>query len=284
MASTRDRQQRSTNQANSYASAQSALPTPPRPVTLDSNLLAQLAPASSPRPAHALLVIADAPLAARLSVHLSGLGLRIIAVSSAQAALAVAQIDAPSLVITEDQLPDGSGIDLCAALRKLTDSPRDIQIIIIAEQADTQRIVLALRHGATDYLTAIHEDDSVLIARVQSLLGRASDDQDTNRSPDGEKAITIGKITIRPWAFNVLVDGQRIDLTVTQFRLLLLLASKPGHIVRPEQIQSFLEERGSNLRETSVKSHIYFLRRKLGPAGDQIENVRRVGYRLSDSA
>lgn len=231
----------------------------------------------------ALIAVADPILGARLSVRLAKLGLRPIVVGSARAAAAVHQADAVGLLIADDQLPDGAGVELCQALRDLRPQA-PMTTIVIAEHAQPARIVAALKQGVDDLLTGVGEDQAVLIARVESLLARRRPPAGPVQPDpaDAEKAITVGQITIRPWAFNVLVDDHRIDLTVTQFRLLLLLARRPGHIVTPEQIQAHLAERGSNLRESSVKSHVYFLRQKLGPAGDQIENIRRVGYRLRE--
>jgi len=231
----------------------------------------------------ALLVLNDALLGARLGVSLSRFGLRPIVVNTAKAALQVNQLDPAGLLVVQDQLDDGSGVDLCDTIRQAA-GERAAPAVVIADEADSQRIVHALRHGVDDYITGVHDDDTVLLARIEALLQRHKPAPPVpDEQTDAERTITVGDITIRPWAFNVVVNGKRIDLTVTQFRLLLMLARKPGHIVRPEQIQDYLTERGSNLRETSVKSHVYFLRRKLGEAGKQIENVRRVGYRLRES-
>lgn len=227
----------------------------------------------------AVLAIGNIGLSARLGVELTKLGLRVISVNSGQAILQIAEVDRPALLVVEDQLEDGDAVDFCEALTQ----KHGTLAVVVADEAQPERIVRALRRGVDDYVTGVEDDDSVLIARVQALVGRRSAaPQPAEDAHDGERAIIVGRITIRPWAFNVLVDGQRVDLTVTQFRLLLLLAKKPGHIVRPEQITQYLAERGSSLRQSSVKSHIYFLRQKLGAAGNQIENVRRVGYRLSE--
>jgi len=147
-----------------------------------------------------------------------------------------------------------------------------------------RRVVQALREGADDYVAASGEDDAVLLARIEAAMRRRRKRPRSaaGEPEDAEYAIHVGAITIQPWAFSVLVEGERVDLTVTQFRLLLLLAQQPGRVVRPEEIQQYLAERGSKLRSSSIKSHVYFLRQKLGKAGDQIENVRRVGYRLKE--
>jgi DNA-binding response OmpR family regulator len=256
----------------------------PRPTVIDPLPVGGARANAAAAGGMALLVFAEPTRAARLSVHLAQLDLRPIVVSTARAARAVVAEQSPTLILCGEQLPDADGARLCLELAQAGDDPeRRPATIVIADQADSGRIVQVLRRGVDDYLA--DADDPVLVARVQALLhrrrhapGRGIEPTDNQHS-----AIVVGDITIRPWAFNVLVGGRRIDLTVTQFRLLLLLAQRPGHVVRPDEIQAYLAQRGSNLRESSVKSHVYFLRRKLGPAGRQIENLRRVGYRLRET-
>jgi DNA-binding response OmpR family regulator len=109
-------------------------------------------------------------------------------------------------------------------------------------------------------------------------MGKPSDDAGT--------AQRVGRITIYPQRYEVYVDHQRIDLTLTQFRLLSALARRPGWVIRPDQFEQRYARPAS--RESapagqSVKHHIAALRRKLGTAAVQVQTVRGQGYRLAEA-
>lgn len=239
---------------------------------------------SETRGAHLVLVVPEPSLGAALSERLEAEGFVVTSVSSGSAAVRLASEQSPALFITDAELPDVPGLELAAMLKQQTpEGQAPPGVIVVAEAVDSRQIVRALREGADDYVASIREELDVLAARVQAVLRRRGVGEPAAAPDESERAITVGAITIRPWAFNVLVHDRKVDLTLTQFRLLLMLAERPGRLIRPQEIQRHLAERGSQLRESSVKSHVYFLRQKLGEAGDQIENVRRVGYRLREA-
>lgn len=225
----------------------------------------------------------DEALSARLADRLGGEGLAVSTVASGSAAVRLASERSAALYVTAAELPDVSGLELARMLKQQTPTGASAPaVIVVAEAVDSRQAVRALREGADDYVASVSEELDVLAARVDAVLRRRRENAAPSVEDEAERAITVGGITIKPWAFSVLVNDRKVDLTLTQFRLLLMLAERPGRLVRPTEIQRYLAERGSQLRESSVKSHVYFLRQKLGEAGDQIENVRRVGYRLRE--
>ncbi|MEL7089174.1 MAG: winged helix-turn-helix domain-containing protein [Planctomycetota bacterium] len=96
--------------------------------------------------------------------------------------------------------------------------------------------------------------------------------------------LRVGRITVLPESYEVYVDRERIDLTLTQFRLLSALARRPGWVVSAEQFQQRLSKAGGDNASSSrnVKHHIAALRRRLGPAAAQVQTVRGEGYRLAE--
>jgi len=121
----------------------------------------------------------------------------------------------------------------------------------------------------------------VLTARIRAVLRRGAE------TTDDDATIHIEDLTIRPGRHQVSVAGAPVELTATEFRILLYLAKRPGWVFTRQQIvdaaqadDSFVSDRF--VTDRSVDVHIVSLRRKLGSCGSYIETVRGVGYRLQD--
>lgn len=101
---------------------------------------------------------------------------------------------------------------------------------------------------------------------------------------ESDQPLRVGQITVLPESYEVYVDSERIELTLTQFRLLSALARRPGWVVSAEQFHQRFAKPGnvSPANSRNVKHHIAALRRKLGPAAWQVQTVRGEGYRLAD--
>ncbi len=105
-----------------------------------------------------------------------------------------------------------------------------------------------------------------------------ADDQGT------AKSLRIGRITIHPDQYEVYVDQKRIELTLTQFRLIHAMAKRPGWVMSAEQFQRRFGQssRDASPSHANIKHHIAALRRKLGVGAVQVQTVRGQGYRLTD--
>ena len=97
------------------------------------------------------------------------------------------------------------------------------------------------------------------------------------------RPLSVGRILIDPDRFETLVDGRRITLTLSEFRLLQLLARRPGRVFPPQSITSAMEAVGAPISRTGLKNHVWMLRRKLGDASDQLRTIRGVGYSLAEA-
>ncbi|MEM0913388.1 MAG: winged helix-turn-helix domain-containing protein [Planctomycetota bacterium] len=99
---------------------------------------------------------------------------------------------------------------------------------------------------------------------------------------DEEAPIDAGAIRILPSRYEVFIDAKRVELTLTQFRILSIMARRPGWVFTPDQIARTLSRDGIEVESTAMRNHIYMMRRKLGRAGGkQLQTVRGVGYRVA---
>lgn len=119
--------------------------------------------------------------------------------------------------------------------------------------------------------------------------GDATDTRDTTPAATGShpaksntNVLRIGGLTIYPDRYDVYVGTRRVDLTASQFRMVLYLAQRPGRVLSPDQIAKALAAYGTELEPLAIKNHIYSIRRKLGPAAMHIRTVRGVGYGLTE--
>ena len=206
-------------------------------------------------------------------------GYHVTVVATGEDALAAARAKLPDIVILDLMLPGVVGLEVCRRL-KADPKTRATPIVMLTAKGDEADIVTGLELGAADYVTKPFSP-RVLTARIRAVLRRG------DAADDGEATIRIRDLTIRPARHQVLVADQSVELTATEFRILLFLAKRPGWVFTRQQIvdaaqgdDAFMIDRF--VTDRSVDVHIVSLRRKLGSAGASIETVRGVGYRLQD--
>jgi DNA-binding response OmpR family regulator len=175
------------------------------------------------------------------------------------------------LVVLDLMLPDADGMEVCRALKQEPKTATVPIIIVTARGEETDR-VLGLELGADDYVTKPFSPRE-LVARVKAVLRRRA-------APEAPVSVVAGDIRIDAQQHRVTVAGKGVDLTATEFRLLALLASKPGWVFSREQLLDHLWSGEKAVVDRTVDVHIKNLRDKLGPSGRLIRNVRGVGYKL----
>ncbi len=116
---------------------------------------------------------------------------------------------------------------------------------------------------------------------VHEAIEEASATPPNPMDAEDEPAVSLGPITILPDKFEVFLQNRRVHLTLTEYRLLLMLLRRPGWTFSAEQIRQALGNKPSGSREVAVKTHIYTLRQKLGDARQMLETVRGMGYRIA---
>jgi two-component system alkaline phosphatase synthesis response regulator PhoP len=202
-------------------------------------------------------------------------GYRVTGVLTGEEGLKAARFQPPDLIILDLMLPGMDGLTVCRELKQDART-RDLPIIILTAKGEEADIVAGLELGADDYVTKPFSP-RVLLARLRAVLRRR------RAEPAGERdVLEIHQMVIHPGRHEVLVQGQPVDLTVTEFRLLSLLARRPGWVFTRSQIVQGVQGEDYAVTERAVDVQIVGLRKKLGPAGQYIETVRGVGYRLKE--
>ena len=208
-------------------------------------------------------------------------GFQVASVTSGEEALVVAAARPPDLVLLDLMLPGLDGLTVC---RKLRADPRTagVAIIMVTAKGEEGDIVTGLNMGANDYVTKPFSRH-VLLARVKAVLRNLGLRTGTAAATDPEADIKFHNAVIHPGRHQVLVDGAKVELSATEFRVLCVLARKPGWVFTREQILDAIHgESHYAITERAVDVQIVSLRRKLGTAGQYIETVRGVGYRVRE--
>ena len=200
-------------------------------------------------------------------------GYQVRGVTSGEEALQEVERQIPSLIILDLMLPGADGFDVCKALR--SDSrTKTVPVIMLTARSEEADIVTGLELGADDYLTKPFSPRE-LIARVRAILRRLKVDDS-----DHEILQRVHDIEINVQRHEVIISGKPINLTSTEFRVLRLLAGRPGWVFTRDQIVGAVHDQEYAVTDRSVDVMIVGLRRKLGPSGQYIETVRGVGYRM----
>ncbi len=208
--------------------------------------------------------------------NLSREGYRVTGSLTGEDALRKARSDTFDLIVLDLMLP---GMDGLAFTKTLKSNSRlcSIPIIMLTAKGEETDIVTGLELGADDYITKPFSP-KVMIARVRAALRRQKE------VPQDEMAIVkIHDLEINPGRRSVQAKGDSIDLTYTEFQLLLLLAKRPGWVFTRTQIVDLIRGSDYPVTDRSVDVQIVGLRKKLGTYGKYIETVRGVGYRFRET-
>ncbi|MBI3820647.1 MAG: response regulator transcription factor [Planctomycetes bacterium] len=179
----------------------------------------------------------------------------------------------PDVLILDLMLPGIEGLEIC---RRLRANPKTahVPILMLTARAEDIDQVAGLEVGADDYITKPFSP-RVLMARVKSVLRRGTHDAQTG------EVVRVGNIQIDSGRHEVRVEGEAVALTATEFKILKFLAGRPGRVrTRMEIVESVSGEIA--VLERTVDAHVMSLRKKLGVAGDLVETVRGVGYKLRE--
>jgi len=201
-------------------------------------------------------------------------GFEVKAVEEGDTALDIARSETFDVVILDVMLPGLSGIDVCRTLRNESDVPI---LMLTARDAEVDR-VLGLELGADDYVTKPFST-AELVSRVRAILRRR--ELDREQTPGSE--LRVGGVVIDLARHTVTVDGQELELTPSEFRLLLLLAEEPGRVFTRQQIMEHLWRTPFIGDTRACDAHISNLRKKIerdSAHPERIVTVREAGYKL----
>lgn len=179
--------------------------------------------------------------------------------------------DPPSLILLDVHMPDRKGTDLCREIRVHSSVP----IIFLSSASDTIDRVVGLEVGADDYIVKPFNHRE-LAARVHAVL-RRSNPGDTNSAHD---VLRVGKLSLDPVSIEVELDGRRLELTHTEFRLLQTLMEKPRKVFSRKELMAGAYD-GVRVSTKTIDSHIRRVRTHFEWCRiDPVRTVRGVGYTL----
>ena len=223
---------------------------------------------------HRILVVDDEPdITALVAYHLAKAGYRVSTAANGPDALKAAREERPDIVILDVMLPGASGYDVLAELRRREET-RDVGVILLTARREEPDRIRGLSLGADDYLTKPFSP-AALALRVNALLRRLA-----APAVAGGSTLAAGPIAIDRSAHKVAVDGKELELTATEYKLLLTLVERRGRVQTRPQLLETVWEAQPDIQTRTVDMHVQRLRTKLGEAGDLIETVRGFGYRF----
>ena len=192
--------------------------------------------------------------------------------------LAIAQRERPDLVVLDLMLP---GIDGTEVARRLKGDPRtsDIPIVMLTAKGEETDVVVGLTLGADDYVTKPFSM-KVLLARIGTVLRRI--DQ-AGEQPADSAVLKAGPLTIDTSRHEVVVNGESVKLTLTEFRLLAALVGARGRVLTRDQLMDRAMGTDVFVTDRAIDVHVTAIRKKLGAANWLIHTVRGVGYRLQET-
>ncbi len=225
-----------------------------------------------------VLVVDDEPEIVRiLRDYLERAGFAVLSAADGETAVATAHRQRPDIVILDLTLPSMDGLDVARALRRNAEIPI---IMLTARSEETDRVV-GLELGADDYVAKPFSPREV-VARVRAVLRRA----DATRT-QGDVVRVGDSIEVDAAKMETVVDGRRVDLTATEFQLLLHMARQPGRVFTRAQLLDAVHGVAVESYERAIDAHVKNIRRKIeqdAHAPRHLQTVFGVGYRLNDGS
>jgi two-component system phosphate regulon response regulator PhoB len=219
-----------------------------------------------------ILVVEDEPdILDLITYHLENAGNVVRKATDGAQGLRICQKKIPDLVVLDLMLPQMGGKEVLRRIRQ-DHATRSIPVLILTARTDEVDRIVGFEIGADDYMTKPFSPRE-LVLRIEAVLKR------TRPARPSTNLIQSGPLLIDPDRHHVEVDGERLDLTITEFRLVHYLATHAGRVqsrdILLDQVWGYSYEGYSR----TVDTHVRRLRKKLGALRDRIETVRGVGYR-----
>ena len=222
-----------------------------------------------------VLVVDDNPkIVEVLKAYLEQAGFAVETAFDGEAALAAVERAVPDLALLDVMLPGVDGIELTRRLQREYDLP----VILVTARIDEVDRLIGLEVGADDYIAKPFSPREV-VARVKAVLRRSS-----RAVTDAEtRPTTVGDLVVDPMTRLVTVGDERVELTRTEFDILLTLAIHPGRVYSRMQLMEAAQGDAFEGYERTIDAHVKNIRRKIGDdprRPDYIQTVLGVGYKL----
>lgn len=207
-----------------------------------------------------------------MALHLLRQGYKVAECANAEDAMTEVMKHPYSLVVLDWMLPGHSGLDFLGTLKRDGLQP---SVLMVTARAEPNDIVQGLEKGADDYLTKPFEP-GVFMARVKALLRRAQIAEGKSNS----RKVSVGGLVLNFETYEVSLDGEKLHLTPSEFKLLATMTNNRGKVMTRDQLIDQIQGEGINVVGRTIDTHVFGLRKKLGAWADNIETIRGVGYRV----
>ena len=225
-----------------------------------------------------LVVEDDENIQQLVGYNLAKAGFHVIYADKGEQAFDLIRRERPELIVLDLMLPGLNGFEVCKLVRK-DPKTKNLPIVMLTAKSEENDIAMGLDLGADDYITKPFSP-KILISRIKAALRRKEGLDEEGSEGKKKGSLTIHEITIDPNRYEVLVAGEVIPLTVTEFSILELLARRPGWVFNRQQIIDGVRGYDYVITPRAVDVQVFGLRKKLGEAGRYIETVRGIGYRM----
>ena len=224
-----------------------------------------------------LIVDDEVDLVSTLTYSLQKEGYEVRSAYDGKAAIEQATMEpVPDLILLDLMMPELSGTEVCLHLRSEPKTKNTPIIMLTARGEEVDRVV-GFEVGADDYVVKPFSVRELLL-RIRALFRRSGE----RLQSEGETHV-FGELKVDETGHRAWFDGQAIDLTSLEFRLLLTLLQRKGRVQTRDRLLADVWGYDSDVNTRTVDTHVKRLRIKLGNAGKYIETVRGVGYRFTDS-
>jgi two-component system phosphate regulon response regulator PhoB len=221
-----------------------------------------------------LIVEDEADIADLIAHHMEGAGFSVQIAQSATMAMRAMEKQQPDLIVLDLMLPDMPGTELCKTLKR-KETTRHIPVVMVTAKGEEVDRIVGLELGADDYVVKPFSTRELTL-RVKAVLKRL-------RGPKEEKKILKhDAVVLDVDAHKVTIENERIDLTLTEFKLLYELLLNKGRVRSREVLLNNVWGYTFEGYERTVDTHVQRLRRKMGDCGKIIETVRGIGYMIKE--
>jgi DNA-binding response OmpR family regulator len=221
-----------------------------------------------------VLLVEDEPdVVDLLRYHLRKAGFKVLVEHSGSAGLEAVRQNMPDAVVLDIMLPGMTGLEVC---RTMKSDPvlASVPVLMLTAKSDVKDRVKGLELGAEDYVTKPFSPKEVVL-RVQALLKRLRSGSAVGNT------LESGGIVLDKSTLSAKLDGQRLDLTTTEYKLLTAFLNNPARTLSRDLLLKDVWGYASGADTRTVDTHIRRLREKLGDHSDRLETVRGEGYRLN---
>jgi two-component system phosphate regulon response regulator PhoB len=222
-----------------------------------------------------LIVEDERDLAELLAYNLEKEGYQALVTGTGLEGLETARREIPDLILLDLMLPGMMGTEVCSSLRH-SEKTRSIPVLMLTARGDEIDRVVGFEMGADDYIVKPFSMRELML-RIRAILRRSGPEAE-----NAERQIQAGSVVIDCGSHRVTVAGVEIELTSTEYKLLLYLAEHRGRVMKRELLLQDVWGYNFVGDTRTVDTHITRLRNKLGDAGEMIKTVRGFGYKLEE--